>query len=543
MISIRFCIIMVVTPITFFARKSVKYGEGVYIVGNTPELGNWNPQNAQKLFWKPGDNWSQKINFTCTKLPKLIEYKLVVMSYSEADPYTAIWQQGENSIIVIEQNPIKDLDELSDLSEEDSEDHYKYLKIDPKVKYNVDFKEKHYEISDSDEDSIFGNTEDKLVKLSPSKFKNESKPNLEIIQKKATQFLTPVPKSKKLEIKYPLKENNILKSEKTISLNNKKVKNKFLPLQFDSTFRKVVSKDYEDYKMRLSLNQSHSNHSPTPIELKNYKNQFPKKSSKENLLNLGRVRSLSAEVTQNLFSTYSESLQSKKRIGDSSFQIIQGTNPEIIGLQNLRENSIKRCKRELVRWMEYGLDEPSTPLCPIFYNFNLWEAVDGEVINQSSCLEKNKKESIITWVVLKSKVDKLTTLVINCHRGEKIVGGTDFIYGMITSLITKFYNLCDIKSMILFGDFSENLGDFELILNRFNIRPTDKGLNLINRVFSSDQIKIQHRTPEISIGELDKLLENEIDLSGEKFIDRFDQWEDKEDLTDEGDSSSFEMAL
>lgn len=65
-------------------------GQDMYVVGNTPELGNWNPANAVPLTWQDSDTWSGPVTFT-TSVGQTVEFKFIVKQSG-----STIWQSGGN---------------------------------------------------------------------------------------------------------------------------------------------------------------------------------------------------------------------------------------------------------------------------------------------------------------------------------------------------------------------------------------------------------------------------------------------------------------
>lgn len=76
----------------------VDYGDQVFVVGNIPELGNWNAEGGFPLQWTDGDTWEGRLSLSNLHAHQQIEYKLV--------KYTArngsfVWEDGENRKLVI----------------------------------------------------------------------------------------------------------------------------------------------------------------------------------------------------------------------------------------------------------------------------------------------------------------------------------------------------------------------------------------------------------------------------------------------------------
>lgn len=97
------CRPLAVVELSFVFKKKVKYGFGLYIVGNIPELGAWNPLHAVKLFWSEGDNWRQTITL---ELPQSsmtkIEYKYIVTEFNRINLKDMAWEAGPNRVAEIE---------------------------------------------------------------------------------------------------------------------------------------------------------------------------------------------------------------------------------------------------------------------------------------------------------------------------------------------------------------------------------------------------------------------------------------------------------
>ncbi|MCP4423062.1 MAG: hypothetical protein GY803_01075 [Chloroflexi bacterium] len=66
------------------------YGQDMYVVGNVPELGNWNPANAVKLNWVDSDTWSGPVTFM-TSAGQNIEFKFIVRQNGNT-----AWENGGN---------------------------------------------------------------------------------------------------------------------------------------------------------------------------------------------------------------------------------------------------------------------------------------------------------------------------------------------------------------------------------------------------------------------------------------------------------------
>lgn len=69
---------------------TTQWGEEMYVVGNVPELGNWDPANAVKLNWVDSDTWSGPVTFT-TSAGQVIEFKFIMRQNGNTT-----WENGSN---------------------------------------------------------------------------------------------------------------------------------------------------------------------------------------------------------------------------------------------------------------------------------------------------------------------------------------------------------------------------------------------------------------------------------------------------------------
>jgi len=78
--------------VTFTVNGYVtQYGQDMYVVGNTPELGYWDPNKAVPLSWVDSDTWSGPAVFTDFTKGDSIEYKYIVKQGS-----SVTWEGGSN---------------------------------------------------------------------------------------------------------------------------------------------------------------------------------------------------------------------------------------------------------------------------------------------------------------------------------------------------------------------------------------------------------------------------------------------------------------
>ncbi|MCP5098133.1 MAG: hypothetical protein GY943_21505, partial [Chloroflexi bacterium] len=65
-------------------------GQDLYVVGNVPELGDWDPANAVKLNWVDSDTWSGPVPFT-SSTGQSIQFKFIMRQGS-----STTWESGSN---------------------------------------------------------------------------------------------------------------------------------------------------------------------------------------------------------------------------------------------------------------------------------------------------------------------------------------------------------------------------------------------------------------------------------------------------------------
>lgn len=78
--------------VTFRVYCETSYGQTVHVVGDTPALGNWVPDETNKLKWSELNWWETESLIVLHN--KQVEYKFVIKDQSGA----LQWEQGENRI-------------------------------------------------------------------------------------------------------------------------------------------------------------------------------------------------------------------------------------------------------------------------------------------------------------------------------------------------------------------------------------------------------------------------------------------------------------
>eukprot|EP01053_Blabericola_migrator_P011960 Blabericola_migrator_1__11959@NODE_731_length_6696_cov_64_725298_g527_i0_p5_GENE_NODE_731_length_6696_cov_64_725298_g527_i0NODE_731_length_6696_cov_64_725298_g527_i0_p5_ORF_typecomplete_len189_score20_57CBM_20/PF00686_19/2_1e24FLYWCH_u/PF16662_5/5_7FLYWCH_u/PF16662_5/6e02FLYWCH_u/PF16662_5/91_NODE_731_length_6696_cov_64_725298_g527_i07671333 len=77
--------------VSFLVNFATYFGQELFIIGNTPELGEWNPDRAVKMIWSDGNNWRCDITLAGKRDPK-VHYKYLVKD----DKGNINWEWGLN---------------------------------------------------------------------------------------------------------------------------------------------------------------------------------------------------------------------------------------------------------------------------------------------------------------------------------------------------------------------------------------------------------------------------------------------------------------
>lgn len=84
---------------SFFEFRSLAYGQALYLIGDLPYLGAWNPLKALKMIWREGNNWQLTVS-----LPKgkVINYKYIVGPFDIISATSVIqWDEDPNQTVLI----------------------------------------------------------------------------------------------------------------------------------------------------------------------------------------------------------------------------------------------------------------------------------------------------------------------------------------------------------------------------------------------------------------------------------------------------------
>lgn len=81
---------------SFTYTTNTGFGSELFVVGNHPDVGNWNPVMARKLHWTPGNVWTGKV---AIEAGHALQYKFIIRTNSwdnYCDGANAAWQEGAN---------------------------------------------------------------------------------------------------------------------------------------------------------------------------------------------------------------------------------------------------------------------------------------------------------------------------------------------------------------------------------------------------------------------------------------------------------------
>ena len=82
--------------VPFAYTTNTGFGNELFVVGNHPDVGNWDPQYARKLHWTSGNVWTGQV---AIEAGYALEYKFIVRTNSAADycnPLNVQWMSGPN---------------------------------------------------------------------------------------------------------------------------------------------------------------------------------------------------------------------------------------------------------------------------------------------------------------------------------------------------------------------------------------------------------------------------------------------------------------
>jgi len=85
--------------LTFSVNFFCKFGYSVYLVGDLPVLGSWNPASAIRLTWNEGNNWTTHLQLPCNRNEQIIQYKYITALTENPNAGAVDWEKGPNRII------------------------------------------------------------------------------------------------------------------------------------------------------------------------------------------------------------------------------------------------------------------------------------------------------------------------------------------------------------------------------------------------------------------------------------------------------------
>ena len=91
--------------VSFSIVSNVGPGNNIHVVGNHPDLGNWNPVNALKLRWTTGNVWTGQV---AVQKGTALEYKFMSRSFASnvfCLGTNAIWENGANRTAAVPAAP------------------------------------------------------------------------------------------------------------------------------------------------------------------------------------------------------------------------------------------------------------------------------------------------------------------------------------------------------------------------------------------------------------------------------------------------------
>lgn len=94
------------TTVKFICEHDVRFGQAVYLVGNQPEIGGWNPFKAQRLTYSSSkESWTGKQVFSAQE-PVKLEYKYIVSDYDLEAESKFTWESGPNRQAKLNQSQV-----------------------------------------------------------------------------------------------------------------------------------------------------------------------------------------------------------------------------------------------------------------------------------------------------------------------------------------------------------------------------------------------------------------------------------------------------
>eukprot|EP00026_Physarum_polycephalum_P012480 Phypoly_transcript_12793.p1 GENE.Phypoly_transcript_12793~~Phypoly_transcript_12793.p1 ORF type:complete len:274 (+),score=32.28 Phypoly_transcript_12793:172-993(+) len=89
------------TEITFHLPFQTNFGENLYVVGNLPEFGSWDPRNSRRMTYKHPSSWHLRAEVKVEGKPVDLRYKYCVMNDNEENGGIPRWEPGEEHTVTI----------------------------------------------------------------------------------------------------------------------------------------------------------------------------------------------------------------------------------------------------------------------------------------------------------------------------------------------------------------------------------------------------------------------------------------------------------
>jgi len=86
--------------IRFQINYKCTFGNSLFICGNIPHLGNWNPSKALLMNWKEGHNWDIEISVPIKEIQE-VNYKYFIGAQDKFQSSEIVWENGSNRIIEV----------------------------------------------------------------------------------------------------------------------------------------------------------------------------------------------------------------------------------------------------------------------------------------------------------------------------------------------------------------------------------------------------------------------------------------------------------
>jgi len=93
-----------VVELTFHLPFQTSYGENLYIVGNLPLFGNWDPRRARRMAYRHPSSWYLHLELRDQEKDSVLKYKYCILNDKEADGGIPRWEPGEEHKVELPKN-------------------------------------------------------------------------------------------------------------------------------------------------------------------------------------------------------------------------------------------------------------------------------------------------------------------------------------------------------------------------------------------------------------------------------------------------------